>query len=220
MIGTAHLQHAAVAPGELEEVVGLQHHVVELEERERLLALEAQLDAVHGQHAVDREVAPDVAQERDVREAIEPFGVVGHDGVARTRAEGEKFLEHRLDARHVGGDVRGTQELARVVLARGIAHLGGASAHEHDRLVSAQLEVAQQHDADEVADMEARCRAIEADVGDPAPVGQVPVEGGGIADLVHEPALGDGAQKIGAEFLHVRYVRARWRPRTAGRGVL
>ena len=42
LVGAAHLQAAAVALGELDEVVGLQDHVVEFEEGQRLLAVEPQ----------------------------------------------------------------------------------------------------------------------------------------------------------------------------------
>ena len=68
LVGAAHLQAAAVAPVELDEIVGLQDHVVEFEERQRLLALEPQLDRIHRQHAVDREMPADIAQELDVVE--------------------------------------------------------------------------------------------------------------------------------------------------------
>jgi hypothetical protein len=61
LVRAAHLQHAAVAPVELDEIVGLQDHVVEFQERKLLLAVEPLLDRIEGEHAVDREVAADVA---------------------------------------------------------------------------------------------------------------------------------------------------------------
>jgi hypothetical protein len=82
LIGAAHLQHAAGALVELDEVVGLQDHVVEFEERQLLLAVEPHLHRVEAQHAVDREMPADVAQEVDVVERIEPVGVVGHQRIA------------------------------------------------------------------------------------------------------------------------------------------
>ena len=44
LVGAAHLQDAAIAPRQLDEVVGLQDHVVELDEGQLLLALEPELD--------------------------------------------------------------------------------------------------------------------------------------------------------------------------------
>jgi hypothetical protein len=93
LVGAAHLQRAAVAAGELDEVVGLQDHVVELEEGQLVLALEPELDRVHRQHAIDREVAADLAQEVDVVERRQPFGIVGHQAAGRCVAEVEKARE-------------------------------------------------------------------------------------------------------------------------------
>ena len=50
-------------------------------------------------------------------------------------------------------------------LPDGIADLGRAAAHQHDRPVSRLLQPAQHHDLDEVADVEARRGRVEADVG-------------------------------------------------------
>ena len=98
LVGVAHLQGDAVALVELGEVVGLQAHVVEFEESELMLALEPQLDRIHRQHPVDREMPPDLAQEVDVVEPCEPFGVVGHDGVMLAFAEADEMGEGLADA--------------------------------------------------------------------------------------------------------------------------
>ena len=66
LVRAAHLQTQPKRRDNSTEIVGLQDHVIEFEERQRLLALEPQPHAVHGQHAVDREMPPDIAQERDV----------------------------------------------------------------------------------------------------------------------------------------------------------
>ena len=68
LVGAAHLQIAAVAARQFDVVVGLADHVVEFEEGHRLLAVEPQLDRIEGQHAVDREMPADIAQELDVAE--------------------------------------------------------------------------------------------------------------------------------------------------------
>ena len=87
LVRAAHLQIAAVAARELDEVVGLQDHVVEFDERQLLLAVEPQLHRIHREHAVDREMAADVAQHLDVVELGQPLGVVRHHGVALAAAE-------------------------------------------------------------------------------------------------------------------------------------
>ena len=139
LIRPAHLQPATVTPGQLDEVVSLQHHVIEFEEGEGLVSVEAQFDRFEPQHAVDREMPAVVAQERNVAEFVEPVGVVHHDGVAGAIAEGKEIGENLLDARHVPGDLGIGQKLAVFFLARGIADLGRARAHEHDRLMAGVL---------------------------------------------------------------------------------
>ena len=134
----------------------------------RLLALEPELDRVVGQHAIDAEVPAVVAQEIDVVQRVEPIGVVDHHRAARPVAEAEEPGEHALDAGDVRGDFDIAQELARLVLAGRIADLGGAAADQDDRAVTGLLQLAQHHDADEIADMQRRRRAVEADIaGEP-----------------------------------------------------
>ena len=103
----------------------------------RLVALEPKPDAVLGQHPVDREMAPDIAQQRDVAQLVEPVGIVDHDGVARAVAEVEEFREDRADACHVAGDLGIVEQRPRLVLAGRIADPRRAAAHQHDRLVPA-----------------------------------------------------------------------------------
>src|SRR5690606_33857286 len=98
LVRAAHLQVTAIPPRQLDEVVGLQDHVIELDERQLLLALEPQPHRIHGQHAVDREVAADISQEVDVIERDEPLGVVDHDRIVSPRAEPQKAAEDLLDA--------------------------------------------------------------------------------------------------------------------------
>ncbi len=195
LVRAAHLHAAAAAPGQLEEVVGLQHHVVEFEEAQRLLALEPQLHAVEAQHAVDREMPAVLAQERDVLEPVEPQRVVGHDRVGRAVAERQEPVEDAADAGHVGGDLGVAQKLARLVLARGIADLGGAAAHQHDRLVAGALPQPQQHDLQKTADMQAVGGTIEADIGRERPRREPRVERVAVGALMHEAALFGGGEK-------------------------
>ena len=92
------MQHAAVALVELDEVIGLQDHVIEFEEGQLLLPLEPQLDGIEGEHAVDGKMPADVAQKIDVIEPVQPIGIVGHDGIGRPVAELEKFREDGANA--------------------------------------------------------------------------------------------------------------------------
>ena len=91
LIGAAHLQAAAEPAVKLDEIVGLQHHVVELDEAQGLLALEPQLHRILGEHAVDAEMASVIAQEIDIAELVEPIGVVDHDGVVGAVAEAHEL---------------------------------------------------------------------------------------------------------------------------------
>ena len=109
-------------------------------------------------------MAPIVAQEIDVVERVEPVGVVDHERVARALAEAQELGEHKLDPGDVRGDFGIAEQLARLVLAGRVADLRRATADEHDRAVAGLLQLAQHHDADQVADMERRRGAVEADI--------------------------------------------------------
>ena len=78
MIAAAELQRAALGPEQVQEVVRLEQHVVELDERQALLP--ALLEALGGEHPVHGEVHANVAEELDVVQRREPVGVVDHQG--------------------------------------------------------------------------------------------------------------------------------------------
>ena len=194
LVGAAHLQAAFVAPPELQEVVCLEDHVVELQERERLLAVEAELHRLETEHPVDREVPPVLAQEGDVVKGVEPVRVVDHQG--RAAVEIEEALEHASDAGDVGLDMPLGQELPALVLSRRVSDLGGAASHEDDGTMAGTLHVPEQHDLDKASDVKGIGRRVEPDVaGDPA-------GGGGrvqrleIGALVDVAALDEGAQEL------------------------
>ena len=139
LVGAAHLQHAAVALVQLDEIVGLQDHVVEFEERQFLLAVEPQLHRIEGEHAVDREMPADVAQEIDVVERVQPVGIVGHDGVAAGILECQELGEDGADALEIFVDISSVRMRAALVLAGRIADARGAAAHQRDRPVAGLL---------------------------------------------------------------------------------
>ena len=189
LVGPAHLQPAAGAPRQLQEIIGLEDHVVEFEEGQRLLAVEPQLDAVEGQHPVDREVPPDLAQERDILERVEPFGIVGHDRVGRAVAELRNRSNTRRMPAMLASIVGVAQQLAAFVLARRIADLGRSAAHQHDRAVPGLLQPAKHHDLDQAADVEARRGRVEADVGGDDFFAGERIERRGVGRLVDVAAL-------------------------------
>ena len=87
------------------------------------------------------------------------------------------------------------EQLAALVLARGIADLGRAAAHQHDRLVARLLQPAQQHDLDEVADVEARRGRVEADIGGDDLLLRQRIERRGVGHLVDVAALVEQLEK-------------------------
>ncbi len=96
----AHLQAAAVAVEQLQEVPGLQQHVAELGEGDPLLpGLQAGAHRVLADHLVDRELLADVAEKIEEGDRGQPGGVVLEDGAGA--AEVDEAFELGLDARLV-----------------------------------------------------------------------------------------------------------------------
>src|SRR5262249_41011192 len=160
----AELQFAAMPPEQLDEVVALQDHIVELEEGEVLLALEPELDGVALDHLVDRDVAPDLAQELDIVQAKQPLGVVDHQRIGAAVAEFQEFGENLLDAALVRLDLLGGKNPAALVLAGWVPDASSAAAHQRDGPVPGVLQPAQKHDLHQAADVQARRCAVEADI--------------------------------------------------------
>ena len=185
---------------ELEKVVRLQDHVVELEERKGRLAAEPLLDGFEGEHAVDGEMAAVVAQELEVFEPREPVIVVHEHRVRWPVAKGEEAGEDLGDACDVLRDRLLVKQLARGVLAGWVTHLGRATADEHDRLVAALLEVAQQHDLQQAADVQARRGRVEPEVGDNGALGEFAVDLIEIGSLREVAAPLHPLQELGLEF--------------------
>ena len=117
LVRTAHLQAALMAARQLQEVVGLEDHVVEFEEAERLFAVQTLFHAFEAEHPVDREVAAVITEKGDVFEFVQPVRVVDHDGVGRAIAEIQELFEDAFDTVHVGLNVGVAQQPALFVLA-------------------------------------------------------------------------------------------------------
>jgi hypothetical protein len=137
-----------------------------------------------------------IAQEIDVVQLFQPFGIVGHDGVRRAVAEGQEAFEHAADAGLVGIDGGLVQHLALAVLAGWIADLGGAAAHQRDWLAAMLLQPAQHHDRHQVADMKRRAGQIEAHIGDEPRLRGARVDRVGIRQLVDVAPARQGLQKF------------------------
>ncbi len=197
LVRAAHLQNAAVALVEFDEIIGLQAHVIEFEERQFLVAFEPHLDGVHRQHAIDRKMPPDLAEKIDVVEAHQPVGVIGHDSVFAALAEVEEFGKDALDPLLVGLDRLERKHLAAFVLPGGIANPRRAAAHQRDRLAAGLLQQAQQHDLHQRADMERGRRAVEPDIGDEFPGCGLSVEPGEIRALMDVAARDQRGQELG-----------------------
>ncbi len=140
----------------------------------------------------------ELAQEGDIAQLVQPVGVVDHHRVGRACAEGQEFLEGPLDALDIGGDLGVGQQRALLVLVGGIADLGGAAAHDHDRPMAGLLQPAQHHDLNQAADMQAVGSGVEADVGHDDALGRRLVQRLQVGALVNVAALAEHAQEVGA----------------------
>ncbi|CRQ69900.1 hypothetical protein PAERUG_E5_London_17_VIM_2_12_12_04074 [Pseudomonas aeruginosa] len=135
LVGAAELQGAAAPARQFDEIVGLQQGVAELEERQRMLAVQALPDGVEGQQAVDREVPADPVEELQVADAVQPFGVV-HQAVV---VQFDVARENPGDAVDIGLDLRlGEDRPARIAEAR-IADPGGRATDQQQRAVPGLL---------------------------------------------------------------------------------
>ena len=211
LVGAAHLQPAADTLVELDEVIGLQDHVVEFEERQRLLAVEPESHGIESEHAVDGEMPADIAQEIDVVDLHQPVGVVDHDRVAGAAAEFEIGREIAPDADEIVVDILWCQQLARFVLEGGVTDHRGAAPHQRDRPVAGLLQPVEHHDLDQRSRMQALRRRVEADIGAHRFLGEKLIEAGFIRNLMNEAALAHDAQEIGLEGGHFFFPEIAWR---------
>ena len=149
-----------MGPEQLQVVHRLQQHVGELGVGDPVL--EPVAHHVARQHPVDREVLADVAQEGQHRHRPGPVEVVDQPG---------RVVPLQVDEpRHLGADpldptghhLRAVQDpLPRLL---GVADHPRRPAHEQQRPVPGALEDPRHHQLDEVAEVQARRRRVEADV--------------------------------------------------------
>ncbi len=136
------------------------------------------------------------AQKVDIAQCQEPLRIVRHDCVGFAFAKAQEAGKHGLDAGLVLLDCLDRQDLPAFILAGRIADLGRAAAHQRDRLVAGLLQPAQHHDLDQAAGVQARCSAVEPDIGGDRPLGAHRVQTFRVGDLVNEAAFAKNAQEI------------------------
>ena len=197
LIVAAHLQTAAVVLKELQEVVALHQHVVELQEGQA--ALQTLLVALGRQHAVDGKQRADIADEIDIAQAAQPVGVV--DDQRLVVAKLDKAGQLRLDAGDVVIDGFHGHHLAHIGFAAGVANHGRCTAHQGDGLVARALHVRHGDDGDEVAEVQAGGGGVKAYV-----------EGSGFAlqllvQIVFKGYLGDESAFLqGVKNMHMMFL--------------
>ena len=213
---------------ELEEVVGLEELVVELEERERDLSVEAIAVGLDRDHSVDREVTADIAEKLDVVEPAQPVAVVEEERVVLLAGVPvEERPELAKDRLAVGGDLLRGEDLAHLGLARGIADHRRAAPEDRDRSVTVLLQEAHRHQLDERARVQRRGGRVEADVEGDHAGRQGVVDGLDVRDLLEIAALdqrleGRGLRLVGggrgSHGPEDRTIRSDGRPTRSGLG--
>ena len=167
LVGTAHLQLAALVRVQVVEVVALEQLVGEFGEREAVacLAVQTLLHAVLGHHVVDGDVLAYVACEGKEGEVLHPVVVVDQFGtVGGIAIEVEEACQLCFDTCHVVCQRSFVEQVALLALAGWIADHAGGTSDEGEGLVAATLQVAQHHHAAQVADMEAVGCGVDAEI--------------------------------------------------------
>ena len=124
------------------------------------------------------------AQEVNIFEPVEPFGVVHHRRCGGAVPERKKPFEALQDRTLVCLDLLWREKLARFFLAGWISDLGGATAHQHNRFVPCLLQAAKSHNLHKTTDVQTRCRAIEPDIGCHAAFAQAVIETRGVGAVI------------------------------------
>ncbi|KAI0560468.1 tyrosine--tRNA ligase [Gracilaria domingensis] len=162
LIGAPQLHDAVQGVTQVHKVVRLQQLVGELGEADAVVAGQARLDRVLGNHGVDARVLAHVAKKVQKGHAPQPVVVVGDDERAGGQALAHELrlgaLQHLaqvgLDAGQVALDCVRRQHGALGALAAGVAHGGGGAAQQRDHAVAAALEPRQRQNGQQVAQVQ------------------------------------------------------------------
>ena len=161
LVVAAHFQHAAVFLVQHKEIVALHQHVAHFKESEA--ALHTLLVAFRGKHPVNAEQGAYVAHEFKKVERMEPISVVfNYCGILAFKVQHVRHL--LLEAGGVMLNFLGGHHAAHVGLAGGVADVCRAAAEQHYGPVARALHMRHGHQRNIVADVQAVCRGVEADV--------------------------------------------------------
>ncbi len=163
LVGATHLELAALGAVEGEEIVALEELVAELSEGNA--CLHALLYAILSHHVVDSDMLTDIADEIEEEVVFHPVIVVAYLGSVDGVVKIEEAFELMLDTLHVVLNFLDGEEFAFLGLEGGVADHARGAADDSEGLVTRHLEVFEEHDGDEVTDMQGVGRGVDADVG-------------------------------------------------------
>jgi len=130
-------------------------------------------------------VLPRIAQKLHQAKRCQPLGIVSH--ARRVRAlEGQESLKLCTDPPRVLRHLLRSLQLPLSGLSARISDHPGAAAHEGDRAMPVPLQVDEDHDRHQAADVKAASRRVESDVRRDRPRREQ--LGYAIRLLMHEPA--------------------------------
>ncbi len=161
LITASDLDGAVPLAKQVQEVVRLQQHVAEFGVGNA--RVEPRFHGLLLQHDVHAEVLAHVPQEVDQALLHEPVGVVEDEGLSRS-VEVEEPRHLVALPLQVLADLLLREQRPLAPFAARIADQAGTAAHQHDGLVAGELEMPQQHDRHEIAELQAGRGRIEAAV--------------------------------------------------------
>ena len=162
LVAASNLQDATVFPKEVQEVIGLEQAVVNLDKVQTLAALQSRAVGLGGQDFVDAEVAADIAQELQIAKFGQPVGVVDDRDVGLLAFE--ETIHLAADGPGVGGHALRTEQVAGLGPVGGITDQTSSAACQQHRVVTRLCQVGGQRQRDQVPGVEAWGGRIEPDV--------------------------------------------------------
>ena len=125
------MQANAHGLAQMTEVIALQDHVVEFEERHRLFAIQAKLDRIKCQHTVYREMGANLLQQFNISQLSQPIMVVDHHSIGWAVTKCQKLFEGGTDRINVRFNRVIGEHFADFVLARRVANPRRSATHDN-----------------------------------------------------------------------------------------